>query len=75
VVAEGLGGSDAQSRRGGEESRDRCGEDWARASAFYRGWREEEAPGSLQCPTMKAPITRSEEGGGDLRLSKGVRRS
>jgi hypothetical protein len=43
-----------------------CGEDRARASAFYRGRREAEAPGRLRWPAMKAPVTRSEEGGGDL---------
>jgi hypothetical protein len=36
----------------------------ARASAFYRGQREVEVSGRLQSPAMKAPVTRSERGGG-----------
>jgi hypothetical protein len=44
VVVEELGGGEAQARRGGEENGDGCGEDWMRASAFYRGRREAEAP-------------------------------
>jgi hypothetical protein len=39
---EELRGGDARTRRGGEESEDGCGEDRARASTFYRGWREVE---------------------------------
>jgi hypothetical protein len=42
AVAEELGGSGARARRGEEESGDGCGEDWVRASAFYRAggrWR------------------------------------
>jgi hypothetical protein len=62
-VAKGLGGGDARAQRGGEESGDGCGEDRARVSAFYRVRREAEAPGWLQSPPMKAPVTRSEEGG------------
>jgi hypothetical protein len=64
-VAEELGGGDAQASRGGEENGDGCGEDRVRASAFYRGRREAEAPGRLQWPAMKALVTRREEGGGD----------
>jgi hypothetical protein len=50
-------------RRGGEENGDGCGEDWARASAFYRGRREAEVPRRLQWPAMKASVTRIEERG------------
>jgi hypothetical protein len=62
-VAEELGGGDAQAWRGGEENGDGCGEDQARASAFYRGRREAEALWRLQWSAMKAPVTHSEEGG------------
>jgi hypothetical protein len=44
VAVKGLGGGEARSRRGGEENGDVCGEDRVRASAFYRGRREPEAP-------------------------------
>jgi hypothetical protein len=37
AVAEELGGGGARAWRGEEESGDGCGEDRARASAFYRG--------------------------------------
>jgi hypothetical protein len=47
-----------------EEGR-RMGMGAARASDFYMGQREAEAPGHLQCPAMKAPVTRSEVGGGE----------
>jgi hypothetical protein len=70
-VAEELGGGDAQAWRGGEENGDGCGEDQARASAFYRGRREAKAPGRLQWPTMKAPVTRSEEGDYDRVKARG----
>jgi hypothetical protein len=45
-----------------------CGEDWARASAFYRGRREAEVSGWLQWPAMKAPVTHSERGGGGFTI-------
>jgi hypothetical protein len=63
VVVEGLRGGDARAQRGGEESRDGCSEDQARASSFYRGRREAEAPGRFQWPAKKASVTRSEEEG------------
>jgi hypothetical protein len=63
VAVERLRGGDARAQRGGEESGDGCSEDRARASAFYRGQREAEAPGWLQWPAMKVRVTRSEEGG------------
>jgi hypothetical protein len=44
TVVEELVGGGARARRGEEESRDECGEDRARASTFYRGLREAEAP-------------------------------
>jgi hypothetical protein len=43
-VVEELGGGEARARTGGEENGDRSGEDRVRASTFYRGRREEEAP-------------------------------
>jgi hypothetical protein len=49
AVVEAIGGGGARARRGEEESRDGCGEDWVRASASYRGRREAEAPG-IQWP-------------------------
>jgi hypothetical protein len=45
AVAEEISGGGARARRGEEESRDGCSEDRARASTFYRGWREAEARG------------------------------
>jgi hypothetical protein len=42
------GGGGARARRG-VESGDECGEDWARASTFYMGRREAEAP-EIQWP-------------------------
>jgi hypothetical protein len=54
AAVEELGGGDAQARRGEEENGDECREDRARASAFYRGWREVEVPEELQWPTMNA---------------------
>jgi hypothetical protein len=62
-VVEGLGGGDARTQRGGEESGDGCGEDRARASNFYRGRMEAEALRRLQWPAMKVPVTCSEDGG------------
>jgi hypothetical protein len=63
AVVEGLLGGGTRARRGGEECGNRFGEDWAMASAFYRGWREVEAPWHLQWPAMKPPVTQSEDGG------------
>jgi hypothetical protein len=64
VAVEELGGGEAQAQRGGEENGDGCGEDWVRASAFYRGWREAETPVVASMAAMKVLVTRSEEGGG-----------
>jgi hypothetical protein len=50
VAAEELGGGGTRAQRGEEESGDGCREDWARASAFYRGQREAEVSG-IQWPT------------------------
>jgi hypothetical protein len=52
VVVE-LGGGGAQAQRGEEESGDGCGKDRARASTFYRGRREAEAPGIQWLASMQ----------------------
>jgi hypothetical protein len=49
TAVEELSGGGARAWRGEEENGDGCGEDRARASAFYRGRREAEAPG-IQWP-------------------------
>jgi hypothetical protein len=55
AAVEAIGGGGARARRGEEESRDGCGEDWVRASASYRGRREAEAPG-IQWPASMSVL-------------------
>jgi hypothetical protein len=53
AAVEAIGGGGARARRGEEESRDGCGEDWVRASASYRSRREAEAPGIQWLASMQ----------------------
>jgi hypothetical protein len=59
AVVKELSGGGARARRGEEDTRDGCGEGWARASAFYRVWRELEAPGT-QWPALDKSLEPSE---------------
>jgi hypothetical protein len=67
AVAEEISGGGARARRGEEESRDGCSEDRARASTFYRGWREAEARGIQWLTSMPGleDAGYSEWGGGE----------
>jgi hypothetical protein len=51
AVVKELSGGGARARRG-EDIGDRCGEGWVRASAFFRVWRELEAPGPQWSASM-----------------------
>jgi hypothetical protein len=52
VEVEELGGGGARAQRGEEENRDGCGEGQVRASAFYRGQRVVETPGTQWSSSM-----------------------